>query len=158
MDKTATTPKKAATPKAAKATTRKAGSNKSAGNGQAQTGADLGRQDAASTSAPILMGGTKKVMIENMALPPKPYATRALKPDEYPFADLQPATKNEAGVISGPSFFIPETDTPAKRLATARKRYKCLFWSRRSQEKVNGKGPMVPGMRIWRGSASTETI
>lgn len=161
MDKTATTakkmltkPKGAAAPK--KTATRKAGTAAPNGKGQTQSDAGLGKQDTTATTPPVaapavIMGGTKKVVIETMAVPPKPYA-RPAKPEEYPFGELAPATKDKTGEIVGPSFFIPEGDKPEKHLANARKRHKCLFWSRRATEKPNGKGAPVPGVRIWRGS------
>lgn len=161
MDKTATTAKKTPTkPKGAtapkKTATRKAGTAAPNGKGQTQNDAGLGKQGAtamtpAAAAPAVVMGGTKKVVIETMAVPAKPYA-RPAKPEEYPFGELAPAVKDKTGEIVGPSFFIPEDDKPEKHLANARKRHKCLFWSRRATEKPNGKGTPVPGLRIWRGT------
>jgi len=72
--------------------------------------------------------------------------------EKYPFGELAPARKEADGRIVGPSFFIPEDDSALGKLAAARKRHHALFWSRSVTEQVNGRGPLVKGLRIWRGT------
>lgn len=116
--------------------------------GQTQDkGDDTGKQGDATAKPMELRGGTKQVLITNEAITPRGGAPR--QPEEYPFADLQPAKKGPHG-IEGPSFFIPKSDNPDAKLATARKRYKDRrFWSRNMMGKIDGKGEDVAGMRIW---------
>ena len=101
----------------------------------------------------MVLGGTAQVPIEVVAVSKKPYKPRERQPEKYPFGDdrLTPATKAKTGEIVGPSFFIPDSEKAAQRLAVARKRHKgILFWSRRRTEEVDGKP--VTGLRIWRGT------
>lgn len=122
-------------------------------NGQTQDkGADTGKQGDATAKPMEVRGGTKQVLITNEAITPRGGAPR--QPEEYPFAELQPAKKGAHG-IEGPSFFIPKDDNPDAKLATARKRYKDKkFWSRNMMGKIDGKGDEVPGMRIWLAPAA----
>lgn len=101
----------------------------------------------------VVRGGTAQVRMEMVPVPKKPYTARARKPELYPFGDLPPATKAKDGKIVGLSFFIPDSEGAEQKLMTARKRHKgVLFWSRTVREQVDGKGPEVPGLRIWRGT------
>lgn len=107
---------------------------------------------ASGKSAPVeeLRGGTKQVLITEAVMVGR--SGRPAGVEEYPFGELPPAYKDENGQIVGLSFFIPMTDKAEGKLAAARKRHKCLFWSRTVFEQVNGKGPKVEGLRIWRGT------
>lgn len=95
-------------------------------------------------------GGAKQVLITEAKITGR--GGRPAGIEEYPFGELTPARKEADGSIVGPSFFIPMDDRAIGRLAAARKRHKCLFWSRKVFEQVNGKGPKVEGLRIWRGT------
>lgn len=98
-----------------------------------------------------LRGGTKQVLIEVVPMPARP--GRPQKEEEYPFALLTESQKVGQEIV-GPSFFIPDSDEPAKHVAAARKRHKgALFWVRKAVGKATDKGPEVPGMRVWRGSS-----
>jgi len=107
---------------------------------------------ASGKSAPVeeLRGGTKQVLITEAVMVGR--SGRPAGVEEYPFGELPPAYKDENGQIVGLSFFIPMTDKAEGKLSAARKRHKCLFWSRTVYEQVNGKGPKVEGLRIWRGT------
>lgn len=121
----------------------------------AATPAPAPKVPAASPTPSVVLGGTAQVPIEVVAVSKKPYTPRERKPEKYPFGDarLTPAKKAKDGEIVGPSFFIPDSDKAAQKLAVARKRHKgVLFWSRKRQEQVDGKGPKVSGLRIWRGA------
>jgi hypothetical protein len=97
-----------------------------------------------------LRGGTKQVLITDAVIFGR--GGRPRDPEEYPFSALKPAHKDPDGRIVGPSFFIPMADRAEGRLASARKREKALFWSRKVKEQVNGRGQPVEGLRIWRGT------
>ena len=178
MNKTATTaakPKRAAATKTpAKPAGAKAGSGKGKTTGQKQDAAPAaGKQGEGTSGKPpvaavapktptapkkpatpaVVLGGTAQVPIEVVAVSKKPYKPRARMAEKYPFGDerLTPAVKDKSGEIVGPSFFIPDSEKAAQRLAVARKRHKgILFWSRRRTEEVDGKP--VTGLRIWRGT------
>ena len=102
------------------------------------------------TAGTEIRGGAKQVLITEATISGR--GGRPAGIEEYPFGDLTPARKEADGSIVGPSFFIPLDDRAVGRLAAARKRHKCLFWSRKVFEQVNGKGPKVEGLRIWRGT------
>lgn len=123
----------------------------------------MGKQDAGSAGkAPKadttgeLRGGTKQVLITEAKITGR--GGRPAGIEDYPFGELTPARKQSDGSIVGPSFFIPESDRAAGKLAAARKRHReadgrpALFWSRKTRERINGQGPEVPGLRIWRGT------
>jgi hypothetical protein len=110
------------------------------------------RQGAGTATADLdgTIGGTKQVLISVLEMETGKSGRKRL-PEEYPFDQLTPATKTADGKIMGPSFFIPISDRAEGRLAAARKRHKCLFWSRKTFEAVTPGGEVVPGLRIWRG-------
>lgn len=165
------TTKRTAAPKtAAKPAGAKAGSGKGKTTGQKQDLATTtaSKQGAGTSGKPpveaavtpkalaasaVVLGGTAQVPIEVVPVSKKPYSPRAREAEKYPFGDprLTPATKAKNGEIVGPSFFIPDSDKAAQKLAVARKRHKgVLFWSRKRTEEVGGK--QVSGLRIWRGT------
>lgn len=94
-------------------------------------------------------GGAKQVLITEAAMGARP--RRAPGPEEYPFGQLAPAKKVGDDII-GQSFFIPNSDSAKGRLSAARKRHGGLFWSRKTEEQIDGKGPKVAGLRVWRGT------
>lgn len=110
------------------------------------------RQGSGTTAASLdgAIGGTKQVLISVLEMETGKSGRKRL-PEEYPFDQLTPATKTADGKIMGPSFFIPSSDRAEGRLAAARKRHKCLFWSRKTFERVTPDGPEVAGLRIWKG-------
>lgn len=103
-------------------------------------------------------GGSKQVLITEVALTGR--SGRPAGIEDYPFGDLTPARKEADGRIVGPSFFIPMSDKAEGKLAAARKRHReddgspAVFWSRKVYEQVDGKGDLVEGLRIWRGTRS----
>lgn len=145
-------------------TTRRKTPAKAPARGRQQQAADaaIGKQgaetsgkttnDAAGKTAAgmEIRGGAKQVLITEATISGR--GGRPAGIEEYPFGELTPARKEADGSIVGPSFFIPLDDRAIGRLAAARKRHKCLFWSRKVFEQVNGNGPKVEGLRIWRGT------
>lgn len=152
-------PKKADAPAAAK---RSAGTGKGKANQPQQAGdASMGKQGADTsgkvpemTEPETMRGGTKNVLIQTMALSGR--GGRPAKEEDYPFSKLTPSVM-VGSTIQGPSFFIPDSDSAGGKLANARKRHGVLFWSRKTVEQIDGKGPAVPGLRIWRGTPELET-
>lgn len=61
--------------------------------------------------------------------------------EKYPFGTLDPIQELPDGRIEGPCFFIPDSDEPEKRLATARKRHKQKGFLARNEG---------GGMWVWR--------
>lgn len=88
--------------------------------------------------------------VEIEVLPISPRAARP-KQEDYPFSKLPVSEPDENGILTGPSFFIPENDNPLSHLATARK------WVTRSagqpeyyyQTRADVKDG-VEGRRVWR--------
>lgn len=123
---------------------------------QSDTAGDTGKQGAGASgkdkTSQEIRGGAKQVLITETAMGARP--RRAPGPEEYPFGMLTPAKKLGNGDIVGQSFFIPNTDSAKGRLSAARKRHGGLFWSRKVEEQVDGKGPKVSGLRVWRGTPS----
>lgn len=102
-------------------------------------------------------GGAKQVLIADVTLPTR--SGRRRLPEDYPFAELaERPSKLVDGQISGPSFFIPESDRADGKVTVARKRYGGLWITRRTEEQVNGEGPVVRGLRVWRGSPELENV
>lgn len=103
-----------------------------------------------------MRGGTKQVLITEAVVTGR--GGRPAGVEEYPFGELAPARKEADGTIVGQSFFIPTSDRAEGRLAAARKRHReadgspAVFWSRKCYEQVDGKGDLVQGLRIWRGT------
>jgi len=103
-----------------------------------------------------MRGGTKQVLMTEAVITGR--GGRPAGVEDYPFGELPPAYKDADGTIKGISFFIPMTDKAEGKLAAARKRHRdadgnpALFWSRKVFERVNGEGPVVEGLRIWRGT------
>lgn len=92
------------------------------------------------------------VEIEYAAIPARGGKT---KPEKYPFSKLAVSQKSAAGVIEGPSFFIPDSDTPEKHLTQARKQVRrndgepeFLFNARAATKVIDGVE--VAGKRIWK--------
>jgi hypothetical protein len=67
-------------------------------------------------------GSAARVQIETCVVPGR--GGRPATQERYPFAALLPVTVDERGDLSGPCFFIPNEDNPARRIAAARKRHK----------------------------------
>lgn len=128
------------------------------------TDATIGKQGDTTAGSPAgeVRGGAKQVLITEVAMNGR--GGRPAGIEDYPFGELAPAQKGADGKIVGPSFFIPLSDRAEGRLAAARKRHKdannkpALFWSRKRREQVNGEGPEVDGLRIWRGTPELENI
>jgi hypothetical protein len=104
-----------------------------------------------------LRGGTKQVLMTEAVIPGR--GGRPAGIEDYPFGELPEAYKDENGTIKGVSFFIPLTDKAEGKLAAARKRHRdadgtpALFWSRKVFQQINGVGPVVEGLLIWRGTS-----
>lgn len=147
-----TAPKKTAAPKKV-AAPKKTTAQQSAG--------DISKQGATS-AATEFRGGAKQVLITEAVMTGR--TGRPAGVEDYPFGELAPATKDKDGKITGQSFFIPLDDRAEGRLAAARKRHKeadgspALFWSRKRSEQINGNGPEVEGLRIWRGTPELKDI
>ncbi len=142
---------------------------KAANDKQKQDGggsAAIGKQGAAASGKAAMKsdepagetrGGTKQVLITEAKITGR--GGRPAGIEDYPFGELKPARKMSDGSIVGPSFFIPDEDRASGKLAAARKRHRdadgtpALFWSRKVFEQVNGTGPKVAGLRIWRGTS-----
>lgn len=123
--------------------------------GATASGKGNGKDGAAQTQTEAMRGGTKQVLIEYTKMGPR-IDTRERQPEEYPFGDLPPAKKVN-GEIEGPSFFIPDSDKAKDKLAAGRKRHKpTTFWTRREMAQVNGRGPKVMGIRIWKAPAGAK--
>lgn len=106
-----------------------------------------------SDSDTTLRGGTKQVKIEMMPVMARG-GFNVGKEETYPFSKLAFSEKTADGLV-GPSFFVPNTENPAKHIATARKRVRgeeVQFITRRATEIVEGEedaGPQL-GQRIWK--------
>lgn len=137
---------KASTPKAPKKTPAR----KAAGPKQTQTGSSGGAEGSTSMSQAPMFGGTKQVLIETVAMSGR--GGRKQGPELYPFGDLPPSEMDGA-VITGPSFFIPETAEPKKVIASGRKRHKGsgkVFLTRQTQgPSEQDPNKLVPGVRVW---------
>lgn len=167
----ATAPKTRGRPRKAKPeeieAATKASMNMAQKRGRAQQSAEgvggIGKQGAsASGKAPAadtageIRGGTKQVLITEARIGGR--GGRPAGVEDYPFGELTPARKEKDGTIVGPSFFIPMEDRAQGKLAAARKRHRdadgrpAIFLSRKTKERLNGDGPLVEGLRIWRGT------
>lgn len=151
--KPATAPKKA--PAADKTVTAPAGAKRGAGRQKQDAGAPAtpspkqGATTAGKVGAPPeLRGGIKNVLITEEAIGSR--GGRKGLPEAYPFDIIAPARKNDQGHIVGQSFFIPDTDNGASKVAAARRRHKTLFWTTKTKAVVDGKE--VEGIRVWRGT------
>lgn len=145
----------------AKAATVKAGTKV----GQPKRAARGGQQSKATPIDPykekqgqqIGIGGTAKVAIVIDVVPATAYSPRTVKDERYPFSELDNSREIE-GQLIGPRFFIPDSDTPNRHLATARKRHRpdqdrftvIKFNTRKGTDKG------VPGVFVWRAPADEE--
>jgi hypothetical protein len=84
-------------------------------------------------------GRAAKVEIETRVVPGR--GGRPPKPERYPFGKLSPVRTDGRGNLSGDSFFIPDADNPARKIAAGRKRHRPKVFITRK----------VPGGRmVWR--------
>ena len=109
----------------------------------------------------IGVGGTAQVPIVIDVIPTATYSPRTVKEERYPFSELENSRLID-GTLIGPRFFIPDSDTPNRHLATARKRHRpdqdrfpvMKFVTRKGKSEVNGK--LVPGVFIGRAPIEEE--
>lgn len=109
----------------------------------------------------IGVGGTAQVPIVIDVVPAAAYSPRTVKDERYPFSELENSRLVD-GVLMGPRFFIPDTDTPNRHLATARKRHRpdqtrfavMKFNTRKGKNIINGVE--VTGIWVWRADLSEE--
>jgi hypothetical protein len=102
----------------------------------------------------IMRAGIKKVAITVVPLSGR--GGRNVAPELFPFGELTPSVRRGKEII-GPSFFIPEGENPDSLIASARKRHKKFnFLTRKLTEQVDGEGPEVKGVRIWRAPDTVE--
>lgn len=101
-----------------------------------------------------MRGGTKNVKITIRKVLSRG-GLNTQRAEEYPFTDLPLSVKGTDGEPEGPSFFIPKSDNPDQKVATARKRFRgkdVAFVTRKANEVVEGqedKG-VQPGLLIWK--------
>lgn len=137
----------------APAATKPAGSGR--GKSGQQQGADTsmnptGKQGGTAGKADTgpIYAGAKQVLIEEVPMPSR--IGRPRQEEEYPFLALKPSVM-QGKAIMGPSFFIPNSDNAERHVTAARKRHKGItFWTRKVMGQINGQGPEVPGIRVWR--------
>lgn len=100
---------------------------------------DGDRRENESIAPQTKVAGAGRVTIETCVIPGR--GGRPSQPEHYPFGALLPVTIDEHGNLSGPCFFIPDADDPARLIAAARKRHRPkVFLTRQA------KG----GRMIWR--------
>lgn len=108
------------------------------------------QSQGADTARPTPMfGGSKQVLIEEVAMGSR--GGRKQGVETYPFGDLEPSRIVEGSIV-GPSFFIPESESPKTLIAAARKRHKPagkIFLTRQMNGKPVGSEQEVPGTRVW---------
>lgn len=100
-----------------------------------------------------LRGGAKKVKIEVMPVLSRG-GLNVQREEDYPFNDLPFSEVNGRDII-GPSFFIPKSDNPDQKVATARKRFRgkpVQFITRKTSEVVEEEKDLgkQPGVRVWK--------
>jgi hypothetical protein len=126
--------------------------NKVAGEGAIATDQIITEADG------TMRGGTKRVKIEVMEVLSRG-GLNTRREEEYPFTAL-PMSEVIDGKPKGPSFFIPKSDAPDQKVATARKRYRgkdVQFVTRKHEEVVEGeeKKGKQPGLRVWKVPGGT---
>lgn len=134
-----------------------AGKRSQAGGKQHQdTGLRQRQGDSTMSPATPMFGGTKQVMIEEAAMTSR--GGRPPGPEPYPFGDLTPSRVEKGGVITGPSFFVPNSENPKKVIASGRKRHKPdgkVFLTRQMEgPSVTNPEIKVPGVRVWLAPAN----
>ncbi len=157
MTKTTTTVKKTTTTKAG----TKVAQTKRAPRGAQQSKGVAVDPFKEKQGQQIAVGGTAKAPIVIDVVPAASYAPRTVKEERYPFSELENSRLVD-GVLMGPRFFIPNTDTPNRHLATARKRHRpdqnrfpvAKFNSRKGKNIVGGVE--VPGVWVWRAALDEE--
>lgn len=109
----------------------------------------------------IGVGGTAKVPLVVDVVPAASYSPRTVKEERYPFSELENSRFVDDKLVCV-KFFIPDTDTPNRHLATARKRHRpdqtrfpAMKFNTRKGKNIVG-GVEVPGLFVWRATAEEE--
>ncbi|MEQ6333268.1 hypothetical protein [Sphingobium sp. MK2] len=115
------------------------------------------RKQAGDSTAPQAAGGAHP-MIKIRTAPGR--GGRPFDEERWPFSQLETASKDADGNITGMSIFIPESENPNAAIAAARKRHRgpryIKFMTRKGMDHYpDEKGPLVKGVHIWKDPDQT---